>query len=308
MTEPSRQSLSVNGAELNVYHFAGPGSVEAGPDPAPMVMVHGMRDVALSLLPQAQAVARTRPVYLMDLRGHGRSAQPGGYAMPQFVFDLEQVLTELVGRSAVLFGHSLGGHLVCRVAALFPTLVEAAIVVEGLGPPDGRQPEDPAEAMAMEAERLKGTLSIPARQRPLPDLAFAAGRLLANNPRLDPDRALELARHGTVTNAAGELNWAFDPRVQSVFIGSEGDSDRYWSLVRCPTLIVAGTHAGDYWRRAMTADGDWSGDFAPGELEARVASFPDAELALFDGSGHMVHFDEPERLSAATLDFLRRRL
>ncbi len=308
MTEPSRRSLSVNGVQLNAYHFAGPDTAQAGEEPAPMVMVHGMRDVALSLLPQAEAVARSRPVYLMDLRGHGQSEQPGGYAMPQFIYDLEQVITRLVGRSVVLFGHSLGGHLVCRVAALFPGLVEAAIVVEGLGPPDGRRPDDPAAAMAMEAERLKGALSIPERQRPLPDLAFAAGRLLANNPRLDPDRALALARHGTVRNAAGELNWAFDQRVQSVFIGSEGEADRYWSLVRCPTLIVAGTHAGEYWRRAMPADSDWTGDFAPGELEARVASFPDAELVLLDGSGHMVHFDEPDRLSAATLDFLRRRL
>ena len=308
MTEPSRRSLSVHGVQLNVYHFAGPAGTRRDPSPAPMVMLHGMRDVALSLLPQAEAVARTRPVYLMDLRGHGQSDQPGGYAMAQFVYDLEQVITTLVGRPVVLFGHSLGGHLVCRVAALFPTLVEAAIVVEGLGPPDGRRPEDPAVAMAMEAERLKGALSIPAGQRPLPDLAFAAGRLLANNPRLDPDRALELARHGTVTNAEGELNWAFDPRVQSVFIGSEGDNDRYWSLVRCPTLIIAGTHAGEYWGRAMPAGEDWSGDFAPGELEARVDSFPDAELVLFEGSGHMVHFDEPERLAEVTLDFLRRRL
>ena len=87
---------------------------------APVVMLHGMRDVALSLLPIAEAIAETHPVFLMDLRGHGDSDKPGGYAMVQLVYDLHVVMSELVGTSAVLFGHSLGGHVVCRFAALFP--------------------------------------------------------------------------------------------------------------------------------------------------------------------------------------------
>lgn len=303
MPEPKRLTVSANGVKLNVYRL-GPELNEALP---PVVMLHGMRDVGLSLLPVAEAIAEMRPVFLLDLRGHGNSDKPGGYTMVQLVYDLHVVMTELVGSSAILFGHSLGGHVVCRYAAHFPTQVLGAIVVEGLGPPAGRAPDDPEMRLKMEGERILGSLSIPEQQRPLPDLAFAAGRLQANNPRLPEDRALELARQGT-TLRNGQLEWNFDPRVQTVFVGSDADaSERYWASVRCPVRIIAGDLAGEYWRSAMPPGSDWSGNFAPGELEARVDSFPDAELVRMPGSGHMVHFDEPESLTRATLDFLRRR-
>jgi pimeloyl-ACP methyl ester carboxylesterase len=304
MSEPERLIVNANGVKLNIYRL-GPDMSDA---PPPVVMLHGMRDVGLSLLPIAEAVAETHPVFLMDLRGHGDSDQPGGYAMVQLIYDLHVVMSELLEVPAILFGHSLGGHVVCRFAALFPDRVLGAVVVEGLGPPDGRAPEEVAARLQMEGERLIGSLSIPEQQRPLPDLAFAAGRLMANNPRLTEERAMELARRGTRVRD-GQLEWNFDPRVQTVFVGSDADaSERYWSNVRCPVSIIAGDLAGEYWSRAMPAGSDWTGNFAPGELEARVATFPDAELSRMPGSGHMVHFDEPERLAEATIDFLRRRL
>lgn len=304
MSEPQRVSVSANGVRLNIYRL-GP---EADGQAPTVVMLHGMRDVGLSLLPIAEAVAETHPVLLMDLRGHGESDKPGGYAMVQLIYDLHVVVSELVGGPAVLFGHSLGGHVVCRFAALYPDLALGAVVVEGLGPPDGRAPEDPASRLQMEGERLLGGLSIPERQRPLRDVAFAAERLMANNPRLSEARALELARQGTRARD-GQLEWNFDPRVQTVFIGGDADaSQRYWENVRCPVSIIAGDLAGEYWRRAMPAGSAWTGEFAPGELEARVASFPNAELIRVPGAGHMVHFDEPEALARATQEFLRRRL
>ena len=304
MSEPERLSVLANGVRLNVYRL-GP---ELGGSAPPVIMLHGMRDVGLSLLPIAEAVAETHPVFLLDLRGHGDSDKPGGYAMVQLIYDLHVVVGELIGAPVVLFGHSLGGHVVCRFAALYPAQVLGAIVVEGLGPPDGRAPEDPASRLQMEGERILSSLSIPEKQRPLPDLAFAAQRLRANNPRLPEERAMELARQGTrVRN--GQLEWNFDPRVQTVFVGSDADtSERYWANVRCPVSIMAGDLAAEYWSRAMPAGPDWTGEFAPGELQARVDCFPDAELVHMPGSGHMVHFDEPERLARATLDFLRRRL
>src|SRR5690606_34891949 len=107
------------------------------------------------------------------------------------------------------------------------------------------------------AARLVQTLSIPPRQRPLPDLEFAAERLRINNPRLDRARARALAEHATRRNAAGELVWAFDPRVPSVFLGAGGaDSERYWHHVRCPTLLVTGDLAHEYWRAQMPLEWD----------------------------------------------------
>lgn len=309
MSEPGSAQVDANGVTLNVYTLGDPAK-------RPLVMLHGMRDVALNLLPIAERLSHDYRVLLPDLRGHGRSARPGNYALPQYLFDLHCVFSQLLAnpafgvdqpQPAALFGHSLGGQIVSRFAALFPQLVAAAIIVEGLGPPDRTM--DPATAMSAEGDMLIQTLGIPARSRALPGVEFAAERLRANNPRLQPDLALTIARRATESDEAGNLHWAFDPRVRSVFLGGAPlDGERYWSALRCPTLIISGQLAADYWRGAVPAGADWQGEFAAGELEARLALFPDHEHLAFEHSGHMVHFDEPERLAEAVEDFLRRRL
>ena len=132
---------------------------------------------------------------------------------------------------------------------------------------------------------------------------------MANNPRLTesgrwslPDRAPEC---GTASWSGTSIPGC---RLFSS-CGSDADaSERYWANVCCPVSIIAGDLAGEYWRSAMPPGSDWSGDFAPGELEARVGCFPDAELIRMPGSGHMVHFDEPEALARATLDFYGEQL
>ena len=117
----------------------------------------------------------------------------------------------------------------------------------------------------------------------------------------------ELASQGTEQDTDGRIVWAFDPRVGSVFADpAAGDSDRYWPHVHCPTCIVSGALAAEYWGRAIPGRNEREGMFAPGELEARVASFPAAEHIVFNGSGHMVHFDEPDRLAAAVKSFVSR--
>ena len=304
MSEPIRRTVTANGVDLNIYILAERAGASTSP---PVVMLHGMRDVGLSLMPVAAELARDRTVYLMDLRGHGLSDRPGSYAMVQFVFDLQVLMTELVGAPAVLFGHSLGGQIICRFAALYPDLARAAIVVEGLGPPEGRHSRDPEIELATEAERIQQTLAIPEQQRPLPSIEFGAERLLANNPRLAPERALELARQGTTKTDSGDLIWAFDPRASAVFLGlGPDDSASYWPHIQCPTCIVSGAHASEYWGGALPANSDWTGEFAPGELEGRVDRFQNAEHVVMTGSGHMVHFDEPDRLAEVTAEFLRR--
>jgi len=68
--------------------------------------------------------------------------------------------------------------------------VTAAVIVEGLGPPARPFTDAPEQALEWEAARLLESLGAPPSTRALPDLAFAAARLIANNPRLSLARAL----------------------------------------------------------------------------------------------------------------------
>lgn len=295
-----RHRLEANGVGLSV--------LDLGPaNGTPLVMLHGMRDVAWSLLPVAEPLSRRFRVLLPELRGHGESDRPGCYGMDYFLFDLHRVFEHFELTGAAVLGHSLGGQIAARFAAVFPALVRAAVLVEGLGPPARPGEGDEAGELAAHGARLLQVLGISGRQRPLPGVDFAAERLLANNPRLNPARARSLAEHATRRNSAGDLVWAFDPRVRSVFLGTgREETERYWRHVRCPTLIVSGDLAYEYWRAQMPLE--WDGRFAPGELEARVRYFADGEHRVFSHAGHMVHYDRPEALTDAVADFLERRL
>jgi pimeloyl-ACP methyl ester carboxylesterase len=295
-----RHRLDVNGVGLSILE------VGAG-DAPPLIMLHGMRDVAWSLLWVAEPLAARYRILLPELRGHGDSDQPGCYGIDHFLFDLHRVMDLLEIDSAAMFGHSLGGQILGRFAALFPQRVRAAVLVEGLGPPMRPDEGDEAREIAGRGQHLLQTLAVSQRQRPLPGVAFAAERLLANNPRLTAEGALALAQQATRVDAQGQLVWAFDPRVASVFLGvNRHDTERYWRRITCPTLVVSGDLADEYWRAQMPLE--WNGRFAPGELAARIRLFPNAEHVAFDGAGHMVHYDQPAALSRAVADFLERRL
>jgi pimeloyl-ACP methyl ester carboxylesterase len=279
-----------------------------GDDTAPpLVMLHGMRDVAASLLPVAEPLATRFRVVLPDLRGHGESDQPGAYTFEHYLFDLHRVLQALRLDPVHLFGHSLGGQIAVRYAAVFPTQVLSTILAEGLGPPDRPGDDDSTAWLAHHGAHLLDLLAIPQRQRPLPDLDFAVSRLLVNNPRLNPIRARALAEQATRLTDSGERVWAFDPRVQSVFVAHARrlDVEPYWRSVRCPVLIVSGDLAHEYWCRQIPIA--WDGRFAPDELEARVRTFARAEHVALADAGHMVHFDQPAALTRAVADFLERQ-
>lgn len=274
------------------------------------LMLHGIRDVAPSLLPVAEYLRSSYQVVLADLRGHGFSDQPGAYAMENFLFDLH-ALCEYLSPNAplVLFGHSLGGQIVSRFGGIWPTRVRAAIVAEGIGPPAHPTWRDASADDQIEryGEQLLGAFGVTQQQRVLPSLDFAAERLCKNNPRLNVAWARELATLATKLDAQNNLIWAFDPRVHTVFTNlSEANGEMYWSRVNCPTLVIGGNLAHEYWSSGISHTTPWDGKFAPGEYEARAASFPNHQFTLLPNAGHMVHYDEPDLVGQLTLDYLEQ--
>lgn len=294
MTLPSIRYVQAPGARLAFRTF---GNYDA----PPLVMAHGMQDVGATLDPVAKHLAQTFCVHVLDLRGHGDSGQPGIYALSHFVYDMVVLLDHLGLEKAAFWGHSLGGQVLTRFAAMFPDRISMLVAAEGLGPPhfEGRYKGEPG--LAGEGRRLEQIMQT--RPRALPSKEFAAERLLANNPRLSESQAHWIATVATRQLENGELHWAFDMRVRMVFAGAE-DSYRFWPNVLCPTLLVFGAHAHEYWAKVVAPKGGWDGKFATGELDARVAKFPNARATILNHSGHMVHHDEPDRLAAESLSFL----
>lgn len=275
---------------------------------ATIVMLHGLRDSAYGLLPVAQPLAQHFHVLLPELRGHGSSDPSDAYGIFDFVHDLHEVINALAGQVVGLFGHSLGGHIVSKYAAIFPERVAAVAIIEGLGPPQRAQEEnEPAEMQTLRSMILNRLGQQPGKSRPIQGVDDATKRLLRNNPRLNPATAAKLAPH--LLRAAGTgYSWAFDSRASRVFVGASRANDaKFWRNIQVPVCIVSGSLSYEYWRRG-TGDEDFDGRFAPGEMQQRIDEFPHGEHHWFEGSGHMVHYDEPERLAQHCFAFFTNKI
>ncbi len=269
-----------------------------------------MRDVGRSLLPVAEALAARYFCVLPDLRGHGASCKPGNYALPQFLMDARRLSNHLNLNRVALVGHSLGGHIACRYAALFADQISALIVVEGLGPPVGQQPESTEFARA--AKQLDDIIETAQRSRAprvFKDLQSATQRLLSSNPRLAQDWAAQLTPWLTEPTTLG-FKWAFDARAQEVFLGvSQQRSSHYWRNIKAPTLVIMGEFGYEYWRAMRgAAEDEYTGRFSDAELTAHLNCFASAQLQQIANAGHLVHYDQPAELGRRCAKFLQRIL
>jgi pimeloyl-ACP methyl ester carboxylesterase len=112
-----------NGTEL-FYQQLG-----SGPD---VVLLHGLAaNHAFWFATVVMALRRHHRVTVYDLRGHGRSAMPAtGYTSDEMSRDLRGLMDYLCIGSAVLIGHSFGGHVALQFAIDHPERVRALTLVD----------------------------------------------------------------------------------------------------------------------------------------------------------------------------------
>jgi pimeloyl-ACP methyl ester carboxylesterase len=277
-----------------------------------MLLLHGMRDLAWSLDPLALHFRERFRVVSLDLRGHGDSDQVGYYALPHFVIDLREAIRQLGLEHPVLVGHSFGGKVVSHFAALFPEAARALVLVEGLISPPWEAAETREAALAELRAAVESLDRAGSSGHRVPSLEAASQKLREGHPRLDPGRARFLAEVGTRPHPDGGLAWKWDPLLQTIWGTFNLQMvETAWEQIRCPVLVLEGANAPlRRWRelggarlRRVT-----NHESAQSEERGRLLSlFPDAEFKEIPGAGHMIHFDEPERLNSAIERFLRSR-
>lgn len=267
-----------------------------------------MADVARSLEPLAQSLVDNYRVVLFDARGHGRSSHPGAYSGFHFSADLANVIDVLELDRPILIGHSLGGHSVANYAGLYPNQVEAVVLLEGLGPPTPPPADTPTAHLDHDRAMIEVLRSHP-RHRPQPDIAAAASRLTATHTRLEPDQALLLAEDGTMPGPEGGRVWRHDERTWHWITSVDHAAMSHrWAAITVPVLAVSGAEAWEtWWARpgGPTADRPRMTD---DQFRERLATFQDLEHVELPEAGHMLHFDQPERISQLVVDFLLRRV
>ena len=297
-----------NGVRLNVLEVKAQASPKAKESPTPpttLVMLHGLRDSAWSLMPIAKALSQRHiRVVLPELRGHGKSSHSEAYSINDYILDLHEVITTMSQGPVIIFGHSLGGHIVSKFAALFPEFTKAIILVEGLGPPKRPSEGDIEQQMQSLRFMLLNRLKKKDRpSRPLKSREEAAAKLLHNNPRMQTQEATRIAAH-LVKEVSREFHWVFDSRANSVFVGVNLQTNtNFWRQIKAPVCVISGRLSYEYWQKEMGSE-DFDGHFADNELEKRACAFATHEHHWLELSGHMAHYDEPEKLTQICKSFV----
>jgi pimeloyl-ACP methyl ester carboxylesterase len=276
----------VRGLRYHVREWGAPGAPR-------LVLLHGWMDVSASFQFLVDGFARDWHVIAPDWRGFGLSAWArGGYWFPDYYADLDALLDAYEPHApARLVGHSMGGAIACTYAGIRPERAARVVSLEGFGLARTRPAEAPARYRRWLAER-----TAPPRLPAFASFEAVAGRLMRNNPRLDPERAHWLARHWARERGDGAIELAADPRhkgVNPVLFRIE-EILACWREVTAPVL----------WVFARDSKGSGYLSDTPRQLAQRKAAFRDLREAWLEDCGHMMHHDQPQRLARLIEDFL----
>lgn len=264
-----------------------------GNDGAPLLLLlHGSRDHARSWDWTARALRHQWHVIAPDLRGHGDSdwSSDGAYLTVFHALDIAVLIETLGQRQLCIVGHSFGGGVAIRYAAIFPERVRKLVLVDGLGPsPQVQANWDRQGPVQRTREWIDNRLAVGARaQRRFATLEEAVARMAEANRHLSEEQARHLAVHGVRRHADG-YGWKYDPRV-FIFAPDDFalDSSAFWRAIAAPVLLCHGTES---WTINAEEDG-------------RAGHFRDRRTVVFENAGHWIHHDRCDAFIAALRDFL----
>jgi pimeloyl-ACP methyl ester carboxylesterase len=285
--EPRHRTVDSQGLTLHYLEWGEPAA-------APIVLLHGFLDQAHSWKFFVDELTGRSPSTLWiiapDCRGHGDSDWVGAggyYHFPDYVYDLDCVVTALGLSRFNLIGHSMGGTISFLYAGTFPERLAKLVLIEGVGPP-GMDFIDAPPRMA----GWIGDLHERGRNhfREYTSVAAGAGQLQQTNPRLKQEFAFELARAGMKQNGAGKWVWKFDPlhRTAPPQPFYTAQALEFFRCIACPTLIVNGAES----RQTRRSD-----------KQQRYEAIANCRLATISHAGHMIHQDNPEELAKVVAAF-----
>lgn len=237
----------------------------------PLLLIHGLGSSTEDWEPQVKALQGTFTVVTYDVRGHGKTAKPGGkYSVRQFAADAASLIKQLeLGRVHVM-GLSMGGMIAFQLAADYPALVRSVVIVNS-GP-----------EMVLRTWREK--LAIVQRRLIVRMMGMQKmGEVLST-------RLLPAEEHAALRATFVE-RWARNDkaaylRALDALVG--------WSVteklpsIRCPVLVVTADQ--DY---TPVAWKQWYTDL-----------MPNARLAVIPESRHMMPVERPELFHETVIPFL----
>jgi pimeloyl-ACP methyl ester carboxylesterase len=271
-------------------------STESRVDLPIVVLLHGFQDCSDTYQFLVDALPRQWRFIGLDWRGFGGSDwQHGPYWFADYLADLDALLEQLSPAEPVrLIGHSMGGNIAGLYAGIRPNRVRYLVSLEGFGLRRAAADTAPQRYREwLDQVRQGPRLS---RHESVPHLAAA---LLRRNPRLDPAIAAFVANAWIRPDATdGNPALHFDPwhRLLNPVLYRREEAEACWRDICAPVLIALGKES--EYRERLESDGD---------LARFIQCFRNAEVADFDGLGHMLHHEAPVVVAQRLASWMQRQ-
>jgi pimeloyl-ACP methyl ester carboxylesterase len=236
----------------------------------PIILTVGAFNDRSTTEPLAQALARRFTVLNYDRRGRGDSGDSAPYTVDREIDDLDALIAEAGGSSAV-FGYSSGATLALRAAARGLAITRLALYE----PPflvDGSRPPLPADM----PERLAELISAGRRGD--------AVELFQSEVLGMPEEVVAQMRHAPFRPGLEAI--AHTLVYDATIIGDLTLPTELLAQVATPTLVIDGENSPPLMRNAARAAAD---------------ALPDGRPCTLPGQGHDI---SPDATAAAIEDFL----
>ena len=244
--------------------------VEQGdPTGVPVVLLHGVTDSWRSFEPVLPHLPPSIRAFALTQRGHGDADRPAGYRTRDFAADIAAFVDTLGLGRVVIVGHSMGATNGQRFAIDHPERTLALVLAA----------------------------SFPSyRDNPVVTELWESGMSTLTDP-IDPVFVREFQESTLARPVSPALldtvvaeSLKVPARVwRAAFAGFlEDDCLDDLGKISAPTLLLWGT------RDALCSRGD---------EDALLQAIPGSRLVAYEGAGHALHWEEPERFAADVAAF-----
>ena len=244
---------------------------------AAVLLVHGLGYDRAGWGPLPDLLADDYRVVLFDNRGVGKSDVPEGpYSVSQLAEDAVAVLDAVGVDRAHVFGVSLGGYVAQELALTHPERVDKLVL--GSTAPGG------SRSYPMPQRGLDAFGRFPTMERNEGLRLMVENSLGDHGVRERPELVEEIYAY-RLEHAPPLSGWQ-----AQAYSGATFDAFDRLSAIRAPTLIVQGA-----------ADNVVD----PRNAELLADRIPNARVELFTDRGHLLVWEEGERIAQVVKEFLR---
>jgi pimeloyl-ACP methyl ester carboxylesterase len=241
---------------------------QGDPQAAAVLLLHAWVESAACFDRFLQAVPPALRVFAMDQRGHGDADKPAdGYALVNFADDIEAFMDAVGVQSAVLLGSSSGGYIAQQVAVQVPHRVGGLVLVGAPRSLQGRP------AFADEVDRLTDPV----------------------DPTWVEESLTWFPRYHDVPD------WYIKDRIRD---GVRVPAHVWMASLAGLMAAVPPSESGTITAPSLIIWGERDELLPPEDGHLLAAAIPGSRLIVYEDTGHLVLWEQPERVATDLADFV----